>query len=58
MKTTKSTKSTKSIALTSAECDTLLAALQLAQNAVANLQEYKTFSNKLRNLETTVRQQS
>jgi len=54
----KTTKSTKSIALTSAESDTLLAALQLAQNAVANLQEYKTFSKKLRDLETTIRQQS
>ena len=54
----KTTKSTKSIALTSAESDTLLAALALAQNAVANLQEYKTFSNKLRALETTIRQQS
>jgi hypothetical protein len=54
----KTTKSTKSIQLTSGESDTLLAALQLAQNAVADLEEYKTFSKKLRDLETTVRQQS
>lgn len=54
----KTTKSTKSIALTSAESALLLAAIQIAQNAVANLQEYKTFSNKLFDLETTVRQQS
>ena len=51
----KTTKTTKSIALTSTEIDTLLAALQLASNAVADLQEYKTFNGKINKLETTIR---
>jgi len=51
----KTTKSTKSIQLTSTEIDTLLAALQLASNAVTNLQEYKTFNGKINKLETTIR---
>ena len=51
----KTMKTTKSIQLTSTEIDTLLAALQLASNAVTNLQEYKTFNGKINKLETTIR---
>ena len=51
----KTTKTTKSIPLTSTEIDTLLAALQLASNAVSDLQEYKTFNGKINKLETTIR---
>ena len=51
-------KTTKSIALTSAEIVTLLASLKATQMMIQGLEEYKEFNGKLRNLETTVRQQS
>jgi hypothetical protein len=51
-------KTTKSIALTSAEIVTLLASLKATQMTIQGLEEYKEFNGKLRDLETTVRQQS
>jgi len=51
-------KTTQPIQLTSAEIATLLAALKAAKTMFADLEEYKTFSNKLRDLEDTIRQQS
>jgi hypothetical protein len=51
-------KTTKSIALTSAEIVTLLAALKAAKMMFADLEEYKTFNGKINKLETTIRQQS
>ena len=51
-------KTTKSVQLTSADIVTLLAGLQLARYSVANLEDYKEVNDKLRDLETTVRQQS
>ena len=51
-------KTTKSIALTSAEIVTLLASLKATKMMLQDLEEYKTFNDKINNLETTIRQQS
>lgn len=54
MKTTKSIQ----LQLTSAEIVTLLAALKASKMMIQGIEEYKEFNDKLRALETTVRQQS
>jgi len=51
-------KTTKSIKLTSSEIVTLLASLKATKMMFQGLEEYKEFNGKLRNLETTIRQQS
>jgi anaerobic glycerol-3-phosphate dehydrogenase len=51
-------KTTKSIQLTSAEIVTLLASLKASKMMIQGIEEYKEFNDKLRDLETTVRQQS
>jgi len=58
MRYIKTMKTTKSIQLTSAELVTLLAALKASKMMFQGVEEYKEFNDKLRALETTVRQQS